>query len=234
MLEAIYATFTEGWTDPAGTEARRRNLAAEGIWLGRLVAGLLPEEPEALGLLSLMLYAEARRDARRDAGGGYVPLAQQDTAAWDERLIAEAEAILIRASKAATLGRYQIEAAIQSAHVVRRLTGRSDWAAIEGLYALLADLTSSPVVTVNRAVALAELQGPAAGLALLDTLDGDRRLAEYQPYWAARAEFLGRTGAQAEADRAYELAIGLERDPAVRDFLQRRRAEIGAAKRPDR
>ncbi len=229
VLEAIYATFTEGWDDPAGTEPRRSNLASEGIWLAHLVAQLLPGEPEALGLLSLMLYAEARRAARRDAGGAYVPLSLQDTAAWDGRLIAEAEAILLRASQAATPGRYQIEAAIQSAHVARRLTGRTDWPAIESLYALLWDLTGSPVVAINRAVALAETRGPATGLALLDTLDGDRRLADYQPYWAARAELLGRAGNLAAADRAYELAIGLERDPALRGFLQRRRAETGAS-----
>jgi len=223
VLEAIYATFTEGWADPAGTEARRRNLAEEGIWLGRLVASLLPEEPEALGLLSLMLYAEARRSARRDAEGNYVPLGEQDTGQWDAGLIAEAEALLRAASDKGALGRYQLEAAIQSAHVVRRLTGRSDWAAIESLYEALSALTQSPVVAINRAIAIAETKGAAAGLAALDALIEDPRLADYQPYWAARAGLLARTGAAEEADRAYELAIGLESDPAVRRFLQQRR-----------
>jgi RNA polymerase sigma-70 factor (ECF subfamily) len=223
VLEAIYATFTEGWSDPPGTEARRRNLAEEGIWLGRLVASLLPDEPEALGLLSLMLYAEARRTARRDAQGDYVPLGEQDTAQWDSNLIAEAEALLRAASGKGALGRYQLEAAIQSAHVVRRLTGRADWPAIERLYDALCAVTQSPVVAINRAIAIAETRGPAAGLAALDALIADPRLADYQPYWAARAGLLARTGAVAEADRAYELAIGLESDPAVRRFLQRRR-----------
>jgi len=223
VLEAIYATFTEGWADPAGTEARRRNLAEEGIWLGRLVASLLPEEPEALGLLSLMLYAEARRAARRDPQGEYVPLGEQDTAQWDAGLIAEAEALLRAASGKGALGRYQLEAAIQSAHVVRRLTGRSDWAAIENLYDALSALTQSPVVAINRAIAIAETRGAAAGLAALDALIEDPRLADYQPYWAARAGLLARTGAAEEADRAYALAIGLESDPAVRRFLQQRR-----------
>jgi RNA polymerase sigma-70 factor (ECF subfamily) len=223
VLEAIYATFTEGWSDPAGTEARRRNLAEEGIWLGRLAASLLPDEPEALGLLSLMLYAEARRTARRDALGDYVPLGEQDTARWDSNLIAEAEALLRAASSKGALGRYQLEAAIQSAHVVRRLTGRADWAAIERLYDVLCALTQSPVVAINRAIAIAETRGAAAGLAALDTLIEDPRLADYQPYWAARAGLLARTGAAEEADRAYELAIGLESDPAVRRFLQQRR-----------
>ena len=128
VLAAIYAAFTEGWSDPAGTEARRRNLAEEGIWLGRLVVSLLPDEPEALGLLALMLFAEARRGARRSAAGDYVPLAEQDVGAWDTRLIDEAEAMLRRASTLCEIGRYQLEAAVQSAHVVRRLTGAADWA----------------------------------------------------------------------------------------------------------
>lgn len=228
VLEAIYATFTEGWSDPAGTEARRRNLAEEGIWLGRLVASLLPEEPEALGLLALMLYADARRAARRDTRGDYVPLAQQDATLWDSDLIAEAEALLRIAGARGTLGRYQLEAAIQSAHVVRGLTGRADWGAIELLYGALATLTGSPVVAINRAVAIAETKGPAVGLAALDVLRDDPRLATYQPYWAARAGLLARTGNRQEADRAYELAIGLESDPAVRRFLQRERERLGA------
>jgi RNA polymerase sigma-70 factor (ECF subfamily) len=226
VLEAIYATFTEGWSDPTGTETRRRNLTEEGIWLGRLVASLLPAEPEALGLLALMLYAEARRGARRDSQGDYVPLAQQDTAAWDEGLIAQAETALRQASEAGTLGRYQIEAAIQSAHVVRRRTGSADWAAIERLYDLLWEVTQSPVVAVNRAVAIAETKGAAAALDALDDVAADQRLAQYQPYWAARADFLARSGAVAEADRAYQLAIGLETDPSVRRFLQARLSDL--------
>jgi RNA polymerase sigma-70 factor, ECF subfamily len=226
VLEAIYAAFAEGWSDPDGTEVRRRNLAEEGIWLGRLVAALLPDEPEALGLLALMLHAQARREARRDAAGEYVPLADQDPAAWDRGLIEEAEALLRRASALPGTGRYQLEAAVQSAHAVRRLTGRSDWAAIEGIYGVLLAMTGSPVVAINRAVAVAELRGPAAGLEALDALADDRRLAEYQPYWAARAGLLARTGDAAAADAAYERAIGLESDPAVRRFLQRRRAEL--------
>ena len=220
VLAAIYAAFAEGWSDPAGTEARRRNLAEEGIWLGRLVASLLPDEPEALGLLALMLFAEARRGARRTAAGDYVPLAEQDTGAWDARLIDEAETLLRRASAMGEIGRYQLEAAVQSAHVVRRSTGAADWAAIEKLYDALLALTGSPVVAINRAVAVAETRGAAAGLAALDALSDDARLAEYQPYWAARARAAGADGRHAAADRAYERAIGLESDPAVRRFLQ--------------
>jgi RNA polymerase sigma-70 factor (ECF subfamily) len=226
VLEAIYAAFAEGWSDPAGTDVRRRNLAEEGIWLGRLVISLLPDEPEAIGLLALMLHAEARRAARRNADGDYVPLAEQDPAAWDERLIDEAEALLLRASAMDRIGRYQLEAAVQSAHVIRRRTGSSDWAAIERLYDALSAITDSPVVNINRAVAVAETRGAPAGLAVLDALADDARLAEYQPYWAARAGLLARTGEVEAADQAYQRAIGLESDPAVRDFLQQRRMAL--------
>jgi RNA polymerase sigma-70 factor (ECF subfamily) len=226
VLEAIYAAFAEGWSDPAGTDARRRNLAEEAIWLGRLVASLLPDEPEALGLLALMLHAEARRNARRGPQGEYVPLTDQDPSLWDTPMIEEAEALLLRASAMGVIGRYQLEAAVQSAHVVRRRTGRPDWAAIERLYDALSALTGSPVVAINRAIAVAETRGAAAGLAALDALADDPRLVEYQPYWAARAGLLARAGAVDEADRAYELAIGLEADPSVRRFLQERRAAL--------
>jgi RNA polymerase sigma-70 factor (ECF subfamily) len=226
VLAAIYAAFAEGWADPGATEIRRRDLAQEGIWLGRLVVSLLPDEAEALGLLALMLHADARRGARRDARGEYVPLLDQDPALWDLQLIEEAEALLLRASSMGAIGRYQLEAAVQSAHVVRRRTGRSDWAAIEHLYDALLAITASPVVAVNRAIAVAETRGPAAGLTALDALADDARLAEYQPYWAARAGLLARTGGIDAADQAYQRAIGLESDPAVRRFLQQRRQRL--------
>ncbi|MBZ9745847.1 RNA polymerase sigma factor [Mesorhizobium sp. CO1-1-7] len=226
VLEAIYAAFAEGWSDPAGTETRRRNLATEGIWLGRLVASLLPHEPEALGLLSLMLFAEARRAARRDTAGEYVPLAEQDHALWDHALVDEAEALLRRAATMGTIGRYQLEAAVQSAHVARRLSGRTDWAAIRALYEALFSIAGSPVVAINRAVAIAETEGAVAGLAALYVLGDDKRLNDYQPYWAARAGLLARLGQAPQALEAYDRAIGLERDPAVRRFLQARRAAL--------
>jgi RNA polymerase sigma-70 factor, ECF subfamily len=226
VLDAIYAAFTAGWSDPAGTEIRRRDLAAEAIWLGRLVVSILPDEPEALGLLALMLYAEARRAARRGIKGEYVPLADQDPALWDQAMIAEAEAMLLGAGAIGVVGRFQLEAAVQSAHVVRRLTGRSDWVAIERLYAALASMTDSPVVTINHAIAIAETSGAEAALEILDTVAADRRVAEYQPYWAARAGLLARAGSAVAADRAYQQAIGLEPDPAVRQFLMRKREEL--------
>jgi RNA polymerase sigma-70 factor (ECF subfamily) len=232
VLEAIYAAFAEGWSDPSGTESRRRDLAEEGIWLGRLVVSLLPDEPEALGLLALMLHAEARRPARRNAQGDYVPLADQDPAAWDTPSIEEAEALLSRASRMGAVGRYQLEAAVQSAHAARRLTGRTDWAAIERIYDALLAITGSPVVAINRAIAIAETAGPAAGLAALDALADVPRLADYQPYWAARAGLLVRTGQVRAADEAYQRAIGLEADPAVRRFLQQQRMELPGRRTP--
>jgi RNA polymerase sigma-70 factor (ECF subfamily) len=228
VLDAIYAAFSEGWTDPGGTDLARRDLIEEALFLARLVAELLPEAPEALGLLALMLHAEARRRGRRNADGEYVPLADQDSSLWDWGMIGEAEALLRRASTLGSIGRYQLEAALQSAHVHRHRTGRANWAEVVQLYDALSALTGSPVVAINRALAIAESQGASRGLEAMPEAAADVRLAEYQPYWATRAELLARTGAHGEARRAYEIAIGLERDPAVRRFLQRRRSALPA------
>jgi RNA polymerase sigma-70 factor (ECF subfamily) len=197
-------------------------LAREAIFLCRLVVSLLPGEPEALGLLALMLYAEGRRAARRTALGEYVPLEEQSVEAWDAVLIEQAEALLLRASALGRIGRFQLEAAVQSAHVIRRRTGRSDWPAIVRLYDALAALTGSPVVAINRAVAVAETSGVATALRQLDALADDPRLVAYQPYWAARAVLLAGAGMTVEAKAAYQRAIGLEPDPAVRRFLSKR------------
>jgi RNA polymerase sigma-70 factor (ECF subfamily) len=224
VLEAVYATFAEGWSDPAGTLARRRSFAEEGVWLARLLAALLPEEPETLGLLALVLHAEARRGARRSDEGEFVPLAEQETARWDASLIDEAEALLHRASRLGAPGRFQLEAAVQSGHAARRLTGSTDWAAVVQLYDALLAHTGSPVVAINRAVALAQGGREVDAWTELEALAADARLAEYQPYWAARADLLARLGRLDEAAAAYQRAIGLESDPAVRRYLQRRSA----------
>jgi RNA polymerase sigma-70 factor (ECF subfamily) len=219
VLDAIYAAFAEGWTDPGGTDAARRDLTEEVMFLARLVTELLPKEPEALGLLALMLHAEARRRARRDADGEYVPLAEQDPASWDAQMIAEAESLLLRASALRSLGRYQLEGALQSAHVHRRRTGEANWAEVVQLYDALFAIARSPVVAINRALALGSLEA-------MPDATADARLAEYQPYWAARAELLAKAGSHVEAREAYEIAIGLERDPAVRRFLQKRQSDL--------
>lgn len=226
VLDAIYAAYAEGWSDPAGSDAARRELAGEALFLCRIVTELMPDEPEALSLLALMLHADARRPARRTSQGAYVPLAEQDTKLWDLAMIDEAEALLLRASTGETLGRFQLEAALQSAHVHRRMTGRANWDDVLVLYDALLALSGSPVVGINRALALAEVQGTAAALAALDALASDARLAQYQPFWAARAEFLARTGDRGGARHAYDVAIGLERDPAVRRYLQQRQESL--------
>ena len=224
VLEAIYAAYSKGWGEIG--ETGTPELATEAIWLGRLVVSLLPEEPEAKGMLALMLYAEARRPARRDAAGAYVPLEAQDIALWDDRQIDLAENLLREANAGGPSGRYQIEAAIQSAHVARRRHGIANWPAIVALYDHLLLLTGSPVVALNRAIALAEIAGPDAAIAALEAIAHDKRLAQYQPYWAARGYLLARSGRLAEADAAYERASGLTADPAVRDYLLRQRGRI--------
>ena len=224
VLEAIYAAYGEGWADPASANDRKRQLAGEAIWLGRLVAALLPREPEAMGLLALMLHLEARRDARRDDTGEYVALADQDPSAWNEALIGEAEDILLGASHMGRVGRYQLEAAIQSAHAIRRFGGAADWPVLEMLYDHLLTITSSPVVAINRATVIAAARGAEAGLSALESVADDPLLLHYQPYWAARAELLARCGQADAAAAAYEHAIGLAADPSVRRFLRDRRA----------
>jgi RNA polymerase sigma-70 factor (ECF subfamily) len=229
VLDAIYAAFAEGWMDAAGTDVARRDLAEEAIYLCRVVTELLPSEPESLGLLALMLHAEARRPARRNAQGEYVPLADQDPALWNSPMIDEAEALLLRASAMGAVGRYQLEAAIQSAHIARRRTGSADWTAVVRLYDALLAISVSPVAALNRALAVAELHGAAFALSELDKVAKDSRLADYQPYWAARAELLSRIGAHEDAHHAYDVAIGMERDESVRRFLEQRRALIRIA-----
>jgi RNA polymerase sigma-70 factor, ECF subfamily len=229
VLAAIYAAYAEGWVDAEGSDARRGNLAEEAIWLGRLLARLLPKQAEALGLLALMLHAHARRAARRDSAGDYVPLGWQDTARWDHAMIDEAEALLQRASTLAAPGRYQLEAAVQSAHAVRRHGAAVPWVAIVQLYDGLRAITQSPVAELNRAVALSHVQGAQAGL---DALPRDARLVDYQPYWAALADLHARAGDRVAAAAAYERAIGLESDGAVRRFLQQRAAGLGDGARP--
>ena len=226
VLDAIYAAFSEGWIDASGTDVARRDLAEEAIYLGRLVAELLPKEPEAMGLVALMLYAESRRRARRDAQSEYVPLMQQSAEDWNLEMIEEAELLLRRACTAKSLGRYQFEAAIQSAHVERRRTGRANWTQVVELYDALQVYSPSPVVAINRALAVAERDGPQAGLDALEAIAGDARLREYQPWWAARADLLARTGKHQAARQAYDVAMGLEKDESVRRFLSRRRSAL--------
>ena len=218
VLDAIYAAYAKGWNEIG--EAGIPEIADEAIWLGRLVVSLMPDAPEAKGMLALMLYAEARRAARRDPSGAYVPLEQQDVTLWDDSQMTLAERLLTEANAGGPSGRYQLEAAIQSAHVARRRAGVATWPAIVSLYDHLLQLTLSPVVALNRAVALAEVEGPSAGLAAIEMLASDKRLASYQPYWAARGHLLARSGDRFGAAEAFRIAIGLTNDDAVRIYLQ--------------
>src|SRR3979411_1548241 len=182
VLDAIYAAFAEGWADPGGTDVARRDLAEEAMFLGQLVTELLPEEPEAPGLLALMLHAEARRRARRNAQGEYVPLAEQDPALWDSQMIEVAEALLLRASALGSIGRYQLEGALQSAHGYRCRTGHANWTAVGQVSDAWWALVGSPVVAINRALAIAEVHGASAALDTMQEVAADGRLAENQPH----------------------------------------------------
>jgi RNA polymerase sigma-70 factor (ECF subfamily) len=226
VLDSIYACYSEGWAEAASTDMARRELAGEAIFLGRLLVELLPAEPETWGLLALMLYAEARRPARRRASGEFVPFSQQDRSLWDQTMIDEADAALRQASSTRLIGRFQLEAAIQSAHIEGAQTGSAPWTSIVGLYDALVQLTGSPVASINRALALAEVRGPDAALESLDQVSTDPRISSYQPYWAVRANLLARTRRNREARHAYDLAIGLESDPAVRRHLEQLRDNL--------
>lgn len=219
VLDAIYAAYGSGWDAIDGSDPRRRGLVEEALWLARLTAALLPHEPEALGLASLLLHCEARRPARRDATGRFVPLAEQDVSRWQRPMIIEAETLLRRAGTLNRLGRFQLEAAIQSLHAVSAVAGQRPAGALAALYAGLVAVAPSLGALVGQAAAVAEVSGAAAALAMLDALDGADL---YQPAWALRAHLLGQLGSPA-ARAAHDRAIGLTEDAAVRAWLTARR-----------
>jgi RNA polymerase sigma-70 factor (ECF subfamily) len=221
VLDAIYAAYSKGWSELG--EDRRSPLAEEAIWLAWLVVSLLPEEPEAKGMLALMLYTDARRAARRDSAGRYVPLDEQDVALWDESQLQTAEALLHEANTIGPSGRYQLEAAIQSAHIVRCVSGQDTRRAILSLYDHLLALTDSPVAALNRVVALAAVRGSAAALDSMGALASDKRMLDYQPYWAVRGHLLAEAGRKAEAHEALSMAIALSTDDAVKRYLEAKR-----------
>jgi len=222
VLEAIYAAFGIGWDDMRGADQRGRDLAEEAIWLARVLLQLIPNEPEVEGLLALMLYCEARRPARRDTEGRYVPLSEQDPKWWSLPLLEEAERCLSDAFRRGRIGRFQLEAAIQSVHAERARTGCTEWAAITRFYEQLVRVSPALGTRIGYAAAAAEANGPEAGLQLLDEIELEA-VSEYQPYWAVRADLLQKLGKSAEASDAYDRAIGLAEDPAVREFLLKKR-----------
>lgn len=222
VLEAVYAAFGIGWDDMAGADQRGRNLAEEALWLARVLLQLMPGEAEVQGLLALMLHCEARRSARRGPDGRYVPLSDQDPKLWSCPLIEEAERHLNKAFRQGRVGRFQLEAAIQSAHAERARSGRTDWAAIVLFYEQLLRISPTIGTQAGYAAAIAEANGPDAGFAALGLIATDA-VSHYQPYWAVRARLLQRLGKNREAADAYDRAIGLAEDPAVRDFLLQKR-----------
>jgi RNA polymerase sigma-70 factor (ECF subfamily) len=225
VLNAIYAAYGNSWEDASGADQRITELGQEAIWLARVLREQIPDDPEVRGLLALMLYCESRRPARRSADGRFVPLSDQDPKDWCMPLVEEAEAELTIAFQMRRPGRFQIEAAIQSVHAERAQTGRTDSAAIAAFYDQLMQLAPSVGAAVARAAAHAEVRGPEAGLTLLDQIDSEAVIS-YQPYWAVRAHLLRQlNGAEGAAD-AYDRAIGLSEDPAVRDFLTERRNRL--------
>ncbi len=222
VLRVIYLVFTEGHRASAGEDLVRPALCAEAIRLARALTGLLPDEPEVTGLLALLLLVDARRPGRVDAAGNLVLLEHQDRGCWDRAKIAEGAALVERALHSRRPGPYQIQAAIAACHSTASTAAATDWGEIAALYRELLRHEPTPVVEANRAVALAMAYGPAAGLAILDTLAADPRLARWPQLHIARADLFSRLGRHADAIEAYQAALALEPPPVERAFIARR------------
>jgi RNA polymerase sigma-70 factor (ECF subfamily) len=222
VLAVVYLVFNEGYTASSGERLVREELCAEAIRLGRLLAELMPDEPEVMGLLALMLLVESRRAARTTPEGDLVLLADQDRALWDRALVAEGQALVRRCLRRNQPGPYQIQAAINAVHSAAPTADLTDWWEILQLYDQLMAIAPTPVVALNRAIAVAEVDGPAVALALVDELELDG----YHLFHAIRADLLRRLSRRAEAALAYEAAIGLAENAAERAFLERRLGEL--------
>ena len=223
VLAVVYLVFNEGSTASSGERLLREDLCAEAIRLGRLLAELLPDEPEVMGLLALMLLVESRRAARTTPGGDLVLLADQDRGRWDAGLVAEGQAIVRRCLRRNQPGPYQVQAAINAVHSDAPTAAATDWGQVLALYDQLLTIAPGPVVALNRAVAVAEVEGPEAALALVDGLELD----SYHLFHAIRADLLRRLGRDAEAAAAYEAAIARAGNAPERAFLERRRQALG-------
>lgn len=225
VLEAIYAAYGSGWDEAAIADSPRKGLAEEAIFLGRLLLKFAPRKPEVNGLLALMLYCEARREARHDGEGNFIPLSEQDCARWEQGLILEAERYLHMASQAGEIGRFQLMAAIQSVHAQRLWTGRTEWEAIAQLYEGLTRISPTLGVLVGRAAAVAEAYGAERGIALLEAISS-AEVVSYQPYWALAGHLYKRMQREEDARSAYSRAIGLSTEASIRQFLNRQASEI--------
>jgi RNA polymerase sigma-70 factor (ECF subfamily) len=219
VLAVVYLIFNEGYAASSGARLIREDLGAEAIRLGRLLAQLMPDEPEVQGLLGLMLLIESRRSARTKADGTMILLAHQDRRLWDRRLIAEGQSIVRQCLRRNEPGPYQIQAAINAVHSDAASVEATDWKQILALYDQHMAIAPSPVVALNRAVAVAEVEGPAVALALVDRIG----LSAYRQYHAVRADLLRRLGRDADAAAAYESAIALSENAVEREFLERQR-----------
>ena len=222
VLAVLYLLFNEGYTASSGADLLRQSLCAEAIRLGRTLVALMPDEPEAVGLLALMLLHDARRVARVDAAGDLVPLEAQDRTQWNTDVITEAADLLEAALRRGRPGPYQVQAAIAACHATAMTPAETDWVEIAGLYGELAKMNPSPVVELNRAVAIAMADGPEAGLRIVDTLDTSGALDGYHLLAATRADLLRRLDRRAEAADAYRVAIAQASTDAERRYLSRR------------
>ncbi|MYT80705.1 RNA polymerase sigma factor [Streptomyces sp. SID8364] len=225
VLQVVYSVFTEGYAASSGPRLQRLDLAEEAIRLARILHRLLPAERESAGLLALLLLVHARRDARTGPEGEPVLLEDQDRGCWDRAMIEEGRALVVKALTGGPAGPYGVQAAIAALHDEAADVAATDWPQIVALYDVLLTLTPSPVVALNRAVAVAMRDGPGAGLALLDALAGEPRLREYPPYAVARGDLLGRLGRDGEAADAYREALELARTEPERAALRRKLGE---------
>jgi RNA polymerase sigma-70 factor (ECF subfamily) len=234
VLGVLYLLFNEGYAASSGSDLMRQSLSTEGIRLARVLVGLMPDEPEALGLLGLMLLHDGRRASRVNDDGDLVPLEEQDRSRWEQAAIDEGIELLERALRRRQEGPYQLQAAIAACHATAKAAADTDWNEIAGLYGRLAILVPSPVVELNRAVAVAMAEGPRAGLVLVEALEASGSLAGYHLLPATRADLLRRLGRFAEAAVAYEVALDAATTEAERRYLTRRHREAVAATSPER